>query len=424
MATKNRSVRWDKLDNTAHLFPVIAGESMTNTYRMSAELKEEVDGELLQQALDKVLPKFDLFNVRLRTGFFWYYFEENNKKAPKVVEENTYPCRFIRTNHNRSYLFRVTYYKRRINLEVFHVLTDGMGGVNFLRELTYQYIRLAHPELNLKDSLASDTSMNREDGFVTNYEKASKKTYQTTKAYELKGDKLPDDAFGVIRGRVDVGELKKACHSYGMTINEYIVSAFVYSIYKGGLRGHMTKRPIRVAVPVNLRPYFDSVTTKNFFVMISASFLPEAGREYTFEEVITEVRESIRSQMNKEHLKETFSYNVAKQSGIIARLVPIWLKGIAIRAVYTQTALANTSTLTNVGRVVTKQEYVPYIESFYGYLAMSKGQLLKATVFSYENELSVTFSSVLENCSVQREFFKALSADGVNVTVETNGVYI
>lgn len=58
-----------------------------------------------------------------------------------------FPCRFIRQNKNCNYLFRVTYYKSRINLEVFHVLTDGMGGINFLRELTYQYLRLVHPEL-------------------------------------------------------------------------------------------------------------------------------------------------------------------------------------------------------------------------------------------------------------------------------------
>lgn len=62
-----------------------------------------------------------------------------------------FPCRFIRQNKNRNYLFRVTYYKSRINLEVFHVLTDGMGGINFLRELTYQYLRLVHPELAEKE---------------------------------------------------------------------------------------------------------------------------------------------------------------------------------------------------------------------------------------------------------------------------------
>ena len=96
-----REIRWDRLDNTAHLFPVIAGESMSNVYRISVTLTELVDRELLPQALDMVLPKFDGFNLRLRQGVFWYYFEENGNPAPKVKEENTYPCRFIVQNKNK-----------------------------------------------------------------------------------------------------------------------------------------------------------------------------------------------------------------------------------------------------------------------------------------------------------------------------------
>ena len=134
---------------------------MSNVYRISVTLKELIQPEALQQALDMVLPKFDLFNVRLRSGVFWYYFEENNAPAPKVTEESAFPCRFIVRNKNRNYLFRVTYYKYRINLEVFHVLTDGMGGINFLKELTYQYLRLVHPELRRdeNDSLNHHTSL-------------------------------------------------------------------------------------------------------------------------------------------------------------------------------------------------------------------------------------------------------------------------
>ena len=30
-----------------------------------------------------VLPKFDGFNLRLRQGVFWYYFEENGKSGAK-----------------------------------------------------------------------------------------------------------------------------------------------------------------------------------------------------------------------------------------------------------------------------------------------------------------------------------------------------
>ena len=110
----NARIGWEKLDNTAHVFPVIAGEDMTNVYRIFVILKEEVDKDILQCALNLVLPKFAGFNVRLRQGVFWYYFEENGKPAPKVREEGTYPCRYIVQNQNRSYLFRVSYFKCRI----------------------------------------------------------------------------------------------------------------------------------------------------------------------------------------------------------------------------------------------------------------------------------------------------------------------
>ncbi len=176
-----RDIRWDKLDNTAHLFPVIAGERMTNVYRLCVQLNELIVPELLQQALDMVLPRFDGFNLRMRYGVFWNYFEENGNPAPKVKEEYNFPCRYIRSNKNNGYLFRVTYYKYRINLEIFHVLTDGMGGFNFLKELTYQYLRLRHPELaaQTKDRLSSGTTVNREDSFVANFRKTAKKQYKS-----------------------------------------------------------------------------------------------------------------------------------------------------------------------------------------------------------------------------------------------------
>ena len=50
----SQEIRWDKLDNTANLFPVIAGESMSNVYRISVTLTELVDHELLQEALDLI----------------------------------------------------------------------------------------------------------------------------------------------------------------------------------------------------------------------------------------------------------------------------------------------------------------------------------------------------------------------------------
>ena len=417
----SQEIRWDKLDNTANLFPVIAGESMSNVYRISVTLTELVDPELLQEALDIVLPKFDGFNLRLQKGIFWYYFEENGNPAPKVKEENTYPCRFIVQNKNKHYLFRVTYFKYRINLEVFHVLTDGMGGINFLKELTYQYLRLCHPEIREKvgDDLNCGTSLNREDSFIKNYRKSSSKPYQTQKAYLVKGEKLLPGEFGVMHGYMKIPALKEVCHKYGVSINEYLVGVFVYSVYQECLKGMPSDKPIRVAVPVNLRPYFASNTTKNFFVMVSAEFHP-TKEDYTFEEILQTVRESLKAQINKENLEKLFSYNVSNEKVWIARIAPLFLKNLAMKIVYTQSALANTTTITNIGNIGVEDVYKPYIEMFHAFLAMSKGQHIKGTICSYDDTLVFTFSYDLQDTGIQKVFFRKIAADGIEVQLDSN----
>jgi len=420
---EKREIRWDKLDNTAHLFPVIAGEQMTNVYRISVTLSELIDPDLLQQALDILLPKFDGFNLRLRRGVFWYYFEENGKLAPRVREETSFPCQFIRANQNNSYLFRVTYYKYRINLEVFHVLTDGMGGLNFLRELTYQYLRLLHPALEAQvgNSLHTDTSLNREDSFLKNYKKSAKKHYKTQKAYLLKGERLRPGEFGVMHGYMNIPELKSACRHYGASINEYLISAYIWSVYTEQLNSTPSSAPIRVAVPVNLRPYFNSITTKNFFVMASAEFCPKQ-ENYTFREVVTLVQESLRSQLNREYLEQIFSYNVSNQRNPFLRIMPLPIKTLAMRQVYKRSALANTATITNIGNIEVSSLYEPYIEQFHAFLAISKGQHVRGTICSYQNTLVFSFSYDLVDVSVQRGFFRKLASDGIHVEIESNGV--
>ena len=417
----HRDLRWEKLDNTAHLFPMIAGEQMSNVYRISVTLSEAVVPDLLQKALNIVLPKFDGFNMRLRRGVFWHYFEENGKQAPMVHEESTFPCQFIRANANNSYLFRVTYYKYRINLEVFHVLTDGMGGLNFLRELTYQYLRLLHPELNAQDSLDQDTSLNREDSFLKNYRRSSRKHYKTQRAFRIKGDRLRPGEMGVLHGYMKTPALKEVCRRYGASINEYLVAAFIWSVYTEHLNRQITSAPVRAAVPVNLRPYFHSITTKNFFVMVSAEFSPNR-EDLTFQDVLTRVKESLHAQMTREHLEQIFSYNVSNQRNLFLRLMPLPIKHLAMRAVYTRSALANTTTITNIGKIEISETYRPYIEQFHAFITRSIGQHIRCTVCSYEDTLVFSFSYDLVDLSVQRGFFRQLTADGISVEIESNGV--
>lgn len=421
MGERLQNIPWEKLDNTANLFPAIAGNNMTNVYRIAVTLTEKVDGSLLQRALDIVLPQFDTFCVRLRKGIFWYYFEKNTQPAPKVTKENDYPCRYIEPYGNQNYLFRVTYYKRRINLEVFHVLADGMGSVNFLREITYQYLRLKYPSLQkqFSDVFSDETSLNTEDSYLKNYKKSRKKGYETGRAVEVKGERMPDRGMLVIHGFLSVRELKEIGKRYGVSINEYLTAVFLYSIYREYLHGQPGRRPLSASVPVNLRPYFDSMTTRNFFVMVSAVFHPDR-ENISLEEVIEIVKESLRSQRKKEHLEKLFSYNVSNQKNLFLRFVPIFIKLLAMRLVYRSSARANTTTVTNIGNVQVEEAYQPYIRHFYAMLSGSLGQNIKGAACSYQDTLVFTISSVLRDVSIQRRFFRILSEAGANVVIESN----
>ena len=56
-----QGARWRKLDNTAKLFAAVAGEDLSNVFRLSVSLKAEVKPHLLSQALERTLPEFENF---------------------------------------------------------------------------------------------------------------------------------------------------------------------------------------------------------------------------------------------------------------------------------------------------------------------------------------------------------------------------
>ena len=156
--------------------------------------------------------------------------------------------------------------------------------------------------------------------------------------------------------------------------------------------------------------------------MISAEFHPIKD-SYSFEEVTKIVQESLRSQLNPEHLEEIFSYNVSGQKRWYSKIAPLPLKNLILRQIYTRSALANTSTITNVGTIEIDEPYRPYIDRFHAFLALSKGQYVKGTICSYNGTLLFRFSYDLKEPVVQTGFFRRLAKDGLHVEVESNGVH-
>ena len=135
-----RDLHWVRLDNAAKIYPAARTRHWSNMFRLSVTLTEAVDTALLQQSLDATVPRFPTIAARLRRGIFWYYLQQL-QQAPPVSQEQSYPLAFMHPQEARQCAFRVIVYQNRIAVEFFHSLTDGTGGMTFLKSLVAEYLQ-------------------------------------------------------------------------------------------------------------------------------------------------------------------------------------------------------------------------------------------------------------------------------------------
>jgi NRPS condensation-like uncharacterized protein len=416
--------KWHRLDNTATIYPVISNRNLSSVYRVSARLKSEIVPELLQKALDQTMPWFESFQVRLRRGAFWYYFE-TNKKRPMISEERTVPCGYIDQASNNQFLFKVSYYKRRISLEVFHAVSDGTGAINFLKELTCRYLLLAHPEDSsaVGQELPSvDVTSDTEDSYIKNYVRSGRSGFSTMKAFQVQGEKLPLFTTGIIHGYLETESLLALCRRNHATITQYLAAVLVWCIYKEYLNEQPNPCPIMIFIPVNLRPFFGSTTTMNFFSYISVGMKIERSG-YAFEEMLETVVRQSKEQLTKDLLSRKIAHNVALGKNLFARFLPLPVKNLVMRTAYARSNRAISITLSNLGCIEVPDPCRDHVEHFEVLINVTDKEPTKCAVCSFGGKMVVTFTSRLKNPYLQRAFFRKLAADGLEITIESNGAY-
>ena len=293
-----------------------------------------MEPELLHKALLLTLPEFENFRVKLRKGFFWYYFETNNRD-PVVEEEQSAPCRFIDPHRGGRFPFRVSYYGCRINFEVFHGLTDGLGAVGFVSRLTEHY-------LELKNGLPTEIrkrefSPMRADDYLRYYKKLPHKRYESRPAIQVSGEFLPFDQMAVLHGTFHVDDLKKRSKEVGVSITKYLAAALLWSIIQTETDGKEMKHPAALNLPVNLRSFFESETLANFFAVINISWSERRAPE-SFSEVLEAVSRQMDEQIVKERLEETISYNVSNEKKWYVRAIPLFVKHLAMQLIFLHTS--------------------------------------------------------------------------------------
>jgi hypothetical protein len=244
---------WIDLDNASKLFPSVMNSTDTKVFRFTATIKDDIDPELLQMALDQAYRHFPLYRGVLRRGIFWYYYEESDLH-PVVQEEKDYPCRSLFHYDEKQLLFRVLYYRNRIHLEVFHALSDGTGASWFLQLLITNYILLRYPESmsprielseefqqqlykfgsQLDDSFEryfhkgkNEKSINKNKRSLNKPEKRKWK-----RVHHIHGLRTQDNRMQIIESEMPVKELLQLAKQRNVTLSVLLTAIFIESIHK------------------------------------------------------------------------------------------------------------------------------------------------------------------------------------------------
>lgn len=193
-----------------------------------------------------------------------------------VKPETNKPCSTIYMPDAQKLLFEVTYYRDRINFEVFHALTDGTGAIQFFRELIKNYLILAHKSDELPDIALQDESVTGMDREVDSFSKYySKKLPRGSKggprAFQLSGPKVDRDDIEISEVTLSVKSLLEKSRALGVSMTVYLTAVFLCAIHEE-MTERQQRRPVTLMIPINLRNYFPSQSMTNFWGWLEISY--------------------------------------------------------------------------------------------------------------------------------------------------------
>ena len=421
---KNQTI-WYKLDLSAIVYPTLQRRDFSSVYRISVLLKEPVKPDVLQQALDMTLPRFPTYKSSISRGLFWRYLEPNDRPGPFVQLDIKNPCMPMSFKANNRYLIRVYYYENRISFEAHHSLGDGTGGMYVLQTLTAQYLRLLGKEIDndyfVLDINEKPDSGELEDAYMKYANSKVCPPRPGEKTYRVRGTKEPFYILNIIDGIMSVKQVQEVAAKYNATITEYLNAVLLYALLRKQEADSPYKlKPVKIAMPVNLRRFFPSKTLRNFITMIYPGIDPRLG-EYTFDEIVRHVHNYMRYYINEKFLRGDITTNASTQRNPIIRVVPLFIKDFVVKNFYTRVQDRNSSAgLTNMGALKVPENMKQYIERFNIYMGQPFSRRTNCAIISFDDILTINFASSIVEADIERYFFTKLVQDGIHVKIESN----
>jgi len=411
---------WYPLDSAAKVYPLSMGHGKMAVFRLSVYLKEQVIPELLQIALTFTLRRFPGFAVTLKKGFFWHYMDAC-KSRYEVFPDDVPPCRAMKLGRTGAKTFRVLYRENRISTEFFHILTDGTGGMVFLKTLAAEYLRLLGEQIPARCGVLDVTAMpvpeETANVFPRVLREKAKGGFADKAALQLGGKKSRVNPCRVLRFKMDAESLHDAAKARGVTVTVYLLSRIIFACRAAM---ELQKGDISVQVPVNLRKFYPSRTLRNFSLYCGVR--ADAGAVTDPDALL----EDLAQQLAEKGAWEAMDKMVASTEQLVAlaRYLPLPVKFPVVQAVYG--VLGDrlfTTTLSNLGVEKLPQAMEKHVESMDFVLGTARENRALCSMVTAVGTASLCIAKQTEDPTLEETLLALLKKDGLAVTVEGSDVY-
>ena len=421
-----RKLKWMHLDNAAKIYPAAATARWNNIYRLSATLKEDVDRDVLQSALDVTVRRFPSIAVKLKRGVFWYYLEEI-AHAPSICDEKSYPLARMPFDDIRSCAFRVIIYKKRIAVEFFHALTDGNGGLVFLKTLLAEYLTQKHgiyipPTDGVLDRLEEPKPEELEDCYPK-HKAIVGKSRNESDSYRILGDVEEDGFCHVTTFTIKSREMLELAHKNRVTVTAALAAAFIKASIN--LQNEDVKKPkhlkkVKVLIPVDLRRIYNRRTLRNFALYTTPGVDPKLG-EYSYEELCQIVYHRMCLDISEKNMSARIYTNVKDEENMILKLTPLFLKNIVMRMVFLMFGeKKSTFSMSNLGLVKLPDPMNEYVDRFDFILSVQSNAPYNTSIISYKDDLNISIIRNIKEPRLERALHRVLRECGIHTKVESN----
>lgn len=426
MSERNRidlsSENWYKLDNVAKVFLATFNRRDTRSLRVGCIMSEKVDGDLLNQALLTTIKSRSQYQVRIRRGFFWHYLEATDA-LPEAKEEDDRPCPILYGPDYKGTLhYKVSFFGDRINLDLFHALSDGTGALEFLNLIILNYLKLKYPEEFKNVSVGNGASADdlEQDSFSKFYDNNGKFSVsggnKNVKAYHLRGLKLPYDQLQFLELHMSAGAVLSQAKAMGVSLTSFLGAQIMLAIRKD-MPAVKKRQPVTISVPVNLRNYYPSETARNFFNSIYVSHV--FNGDETAETLAKEFDEKLKKALEPENVRQQMENYQKLETMFIIRMAPLLIKQPVVRFFSRREGKNVSAVLSNLGRLKPAEEMTRYIK---GYSAFCSHDTLFFTVGSYGDDLMFGITSAYNNTGVLKSFVRSFTESGIETCLYSTEV--